>query len=171
MPYARYTAWPPGYYQTCCAQSGTIWAWVLPCAHGRHSNTVQPYRSVFLGRWSYQMEQSCRKAMPWRYQPFECKFQRVNPGLLEAATRVSNVGDQLICWLCIAKKPAFMLIHEFMQRQTQLFSILDNAYLHQTMKLPTAASKSSLRNSRRISTSSETNKTVLPPSLCQKWRT
>ena len=55
---------------------------------------------------------------------------------------MSNVGDQLIRWLCIAKKPAFMLIHEFMQRQTWLFSYLDNGYLHLTMELPTAQEKS-----------------------------
>ncbi len=130
MPYAWYSAWLPGYYQTCCAQSGRIWAQVIHRAHGRWFNNVQPYWSVFPGRWSYQMEQSCWKAMPQQYQPCKCKFQRVNPGLPEAVTRLSNVGDQLICWLCVAKKPAFMLIHEFMQHQTQLFSYLDNRYLH-----------------------------------------
>jgi hypothetical protein len=66
----------------------------------------------------------------------------VNPGLPEAVTRLSNIGYQLIHWLCIAKKPAFMLIHEFMQCQTQLFSYLDNGYLHQIMELPTAQEKS-----------------------------
>jgi hypothetical protein len=35
-----------------------------------------------------------------------------------------------------------MLIHEFMQRLTQLFRYLDNGYLHQTMELPTAQEKS-----------------------------
>jgi hypothetical protein len=49
-----------------------------------------------------------------------------------------NIGNQLICWVCIAKKPAFMLIHESMRRQMQLFSYLDNGYLHQTMELKTA---------------------------------
>ncbi len=53
MPYAWYTAWPPGYYQTCCAQSDTIWARVLHCAHKRWSDTVQPYRWVFPGHWSH----------------------------------------------------------------------------------------------------------------------
>jgi hypothetical protein len=66
----------------------------------------------------------------------------VNPGLPEAVTRLANIGDQLICWLCIAKKPVFMLIHEFMQRWTQLFSYLDNGYLHWTMELPTVQEKS-----------------------------
>jgi hypothetical protein len=66
----------------------------------------------------------------------------VNPGLPEAVTRVPNVGDQLICWPWVAKKPEFMLIHEFMQCQMQLFSSLDNSYLHGTMELPTAQEKS-----------------------------
>jgi hypothetical protein len=88
------------------------------------------------------MEQSHWKAMPQRYQPCKSKFQRVDLGLPEAVTRLSNIGDQLIHWLCIAKKPVFMLIHEFMQRQTQLFSYLNNGYLHWTMELPTAQEKS-----------------------------
>jgi hypothetical protein len=66
----------------------------------------------------------------------------VNPGLPEAVTRCSNIGDQLIWWFCIAAKPAFMLIHEFMQQLTQLFSYLNNGYLHQTMEMPTAQEKS-----------------------------
>jgi hypothetical protein len=70
------------------------------------------------------------------------KFQKANPGLPEAVTRVSNVGDQLICWPCVAKKPAFMLIHEFMQRRTQLFSYLNSGYIHWTMGLPTVQEKS-----------------------------
>jgi hypothetical protein len=35
-----------------------------------------------------------------------------------------------------------MLIHEFMQQRTQLFSYLDNGYPRQTMELPTAQEKS-----------------------------
>jgi hypothetical protein len=66
----------------------------------------------------------------------------VNPGLPEAVTILSNVDDQLIRWFCIAKKPPFMLIHEFMDRWTQLFSYLNNGYLHRTMELPTAQKKS-----------------------------
>ncbi len=142
MPYAWHTAWPPGYYQTRCAQSDTIWAWVLHRAHRRWSDTVQPYRSVFPECWSYQMQQCCWKAMPWCYRPCKSKFQRVNPGLPEAVTRLSNIGNQLTCWLCIAKKPAFMLNHEFMQQRKQLFRYLNNGYLHQTMELSTAQEKS-----------------------------
>jgi hypothetical protein len=67
----------------------------------------------------------------------------VNPGLPEAVTKVSNVGNQLIRWpSCIPKKPAFMLIHEFMQRWTWLLSYLDSGYFHKKMELPTAQKKS-----------------------------
>jgi hypothetical protein len=40
-------------------------------------------------------------------------------------------------------KHAFMLIHEFMQWWTQLFSYLANGYLHWTMELPSAQDKKS----------------------------
>ncbi len=176
MPYAWYTAWPPGYYQTCCTWSGTIWAPEYFLALREDGPTLfnligQCFQDL---AWPYQMEQCCQKVMPQQYWPCEGKFQRVNQGLPEAVTRLSNICDQLICWLCIAKKPAFMLIHDFMQWQTQLFSYLDNGHLHWTMELPTAQEKSNqifLCTSRRISTSSEMNNTVLPPSLHQKWRT
>ncbi len=123
-------------YQTRRTWLGMIsWAQVLHRAHRRRSDIVQPYRSVFPGmsvlpNWT---------KLWWLYKR---KFRKVNPGLLEAVTRLSNVGDQLICWLCVAKKPVFMLIHEFMQQWTQLFSYLDNGYLHWTMELPTAQEKS-----------------------------
>ncbi len=65
----------------------------------------------------------------------------MNPGLPEAVTRVPNIGNQLIYWPYVAKKPAFMLIHEFMQCWTQLFSYLDSGYFHWTMELPTAQEK------------------------------
>jgi hypothetical protein len=35
-----------------------------------------------------------------------------------------------------------MLLHELMQRWMQLFSYLDNSYLHRTMELPAAQEKS-----------------------------
>jgi hypothetical protein len=35
-----------------------------------------------------------------------------------------------------------MLLHESMQHQMQLFSYLDNSYLHWTMELPTVQEKS-----------------------------
>jgi hypothetical protein len=65
-------------------------------------------------------------------------FNQCIKDYLKAVARFSNVGDQLICWLCTAKKPALMLMHEFMQHQVQLLSYLKVGYLCQTMKVPMA---------------------------------
>ncbi len=61
---------------------------------------------------------------------------------LEAVVGFANIGDQLICWLRTAKKPALMLMHEFMWRQVQLLSYLKSDYLRQTMDVPTVQEKS-----------------------------
>ncbi len=49
-----------------------------------------------------------------------------------------NVGNQLICWLCTAKKPTLMPIHEYMSRRVQLFSYFEKGLLRCTMELLTA---------------------------------
>ncbi len=61
---------------------------------------------------------------------------------LEAVAGFPNIGYQLILWLCSTKKPAFMPMHEFMQRQVQLLSYLEGGCVCQTMELPTAQEKS-----------------------------
>jgi hypothetical protein len=48
---------------------------------------------------------------------------------LEAVAGFSNVCNQLIHWLCTAKKPALMPMHKFMQRQVQLLSYLEGGFL------------------------------------------
>jgi hypothetical protein len=48
---------------------------------------------------------------------------------LEAVARFPNIVDQLIYWLCITKKPAFMPMHEFMWHRVQLFSYLGSILL------------------------------------------
>ncbi len=55
---------------------------------------------------------------------------------------VPNIGRKLICWLCTAKKPALMPMHEFMWRQVQHLSYLEGGYLCQLMKVPMAQEKS-----------------------------
>ncbi len=55
---------------------------------------------------------------------------------LQAVASFPNVGGQLICWLCTAKKPALMPMHKFMWHQIQLLGYLEGGYLHQTMKVP-----------------------------------
>jgi hypothetical protein len=61
---------------------------------------------------------------------------------LEAVAGFPNIGDQLIRWLCMAKKPALMPMHKFMRCQLQLLSYLKGSYLHRTMDVPTAQEKS-----------------------------
>jgi hypothetical protein len=48
---------------------------------------------------------------------------------LKAVAGFPHVGDQLICWLHTAKKPALMPMHEFMGHQVQLLSYLDDGYI------------------------------------------
>ena len=47
-----------------------------------------------------------------------------------------NVGDQLIHWLHTVKKPALMPVHDFMRRQVQLMTYLEDGQLCRTMALP-----------------------------------
>ena len=61
---------------------------------------------------------------------------------LKAVAGFPDIGNQLICWLRTAKKPALMPMHEFMQRRVQLLSYLESGYLCWTMDVPTAQEKS-----------------------------
>ena len=61
---------------------------------------------------------------------------------LEAVAGFPNIGNQLICWLCMAKKAALMPMHKFVRRQVQLLSYLESGYLCRTMDVPTAQEKS-----------------------------
>jgi hypothetical protein len=61
---------------------------------------------------------------------------------LEAVAKFPNIGNQLICWLCTAKKPALMPMHEFTLHQVQLLSYLKGDYLHQTMDVTTVQENS-----------------------------
>jgi hypothetical protein len=70
------------------------------------------------------------------------KFDECIRDYLEAVAGFPNIGDQLICWLCTAKKPSLMPMHKFMRRQVQLLSYLEGNYLRQTMDVPTTQEKS-----------------------------
>ncbi len=69
-------------------------------------------------------------------------FNKCIRDYLEAVLGIPNIGNQLICWLCAAKNPAFMPVHEFMRPRVQLFSYLDGGYLRQRMDSPTVQEKS-----------------------------
>jgi hypothetical protein len=61
---------------------------------------------------------------------------------LETVAGFPNVGNQLLHWLCTAKKPALMPMHKFMQPGVQLLSYLKGGYLRRTIEVPTAQEKS-----------------------------
>jgi hypothetical protein len=68
-------------------------------------------------------------------------FDKCIRDYLEAIAGFPNIGNQLICWLCTAKKPVLMPMHEFMRCQVQLLSYLESGYLRWTMDVPTAQEK------------------------------
>jgi hypothetical protein len=68
-------------------------------------------------------------------------FDKYIWGYRETVTGFPNVGDQLICRLHTAKKPAFMSMHEFMRHQVLLLGYLDGGYIHQTIELPMVQEK------------------------------
>ncbi len=72
----------------------------------------------------------------------KANFDKCIRDYLEALTRFPNIGNKLICWLCTAKKPILMPMHEFMRCRVQLLSYLESDYLYQTMDIPTAQKKS-----------------------------
>jgi hypothetical protein len=61
---------------------------------------------------------------------------------LEALAGIPNIGNQLICWLRTAKKPALMPMHEFMRCRVQLLGYLESDYLRRMMDIPTVQEKS-----------------------------
>jgi hypothetical protein len=73
--------------------------------------------------------------MPQGYPPHK-NFDECIRNFLKAVAGFPKIGNQLICWLCAAKKPAFMPMHEFMQHCVQLLSYLNGGYLCQMMDCP-----------------------------------
>jgi hypothetical protein len=72
----------------------------------------------------------------------KANFNKCIKDFPEAVAGSTNIGDQLICWLCTAKKPALMQMHKFMQHLLQLLCYLQGGYLRQMMEVPTAQEKS-----------------------------
>jgi hypothetical protein len=100
----------------------------------------QCFQDIGLTKWTSVIAKHCPNNA-------DCKMTNFDECIrdsLDAVTMFPNVGNQLICWLCTAKKPALMQVHEFMWRQVQLLSYLEGDYLHQTMDVPTAQEKSEL---------------------------
>jgi hypothetical protein len=98
----------------------------------------QCFQDIGLTKWTSIIANHCPDNADW----MKVNFDKSIKDYLEAVTGFPNVDNQLICWLCTAKKPAVMPMHEFMQRRVQLLSYLEGGYLRWTMKVPTAQEKS-----------------------------
>ncbi len=98
----------------------------------------QCFQDVGLTEWTSVVAKQC----PDDADRTKATFDECIRDYLEAVAGFPNIGDQLIRWLCTAKKPALMPMHEFMRRQVQLLSFLESDYLRRTMDVPTAQEKS-----------------------------
>jgi hypothetical protein len=98
----------------------------------------QCFQDIGLTKWTSVIVKGC----PEDADHMKENFDKCIRDYLEAIAGFPNIGDQLICWLCMAKKPALMPMHDFMCHQVQLLSYLKGNYLHQTMGVPTAQEKS-----------------------------
>jgi hypothetical protein len=98
----------------------------------------QCFQDIGLTEWTNIVTKRC----PDNADCTKANFNECIRDYLEAVAGFPNIGNQLICWLRMAKKPAPMPMHEFMRRQVQLLSYLQSDKLCRTMDLPTAQEKS-----------------------------
>jgi hypothetical protein len=98
----------------------------------------QCFQDVGLTEWTSVVTKRC----PNNADRTKATFNECIRDYLEAIAGFPNIGNQLICWLRTAKKPALMPMHEFMRRRVQLLSYLKSGYLRRTMDVPPAQEKS-----------------------------
>jgi hypothetical protein len=98
----------------------------------------QCFQDVGLTKWTSVITKQC----PNDGDCTKANFNKCIRDYLEAVTGLPNIGDQLIRWLCMAKKPALMPMHKFMWHQVQLLRYLEGGYLRRTMEVPMAKEKS-----------------------------
>ncbi len=72
----------------------------------------QCFQDVGLTEWTSVIAKQC----PDNADCTKANFDECIKDYLEAITGLLNIGDQLVRWLCIAKKPALMPMHKFMRR-------------------------------------------------------
>jgi hypothetical protein len=96
------------------------------------------FQDVDLTKWTSVIAKGC----PEDADHTKEKFNECIRDYLEVIAGFPNIGNQLICWLHMARKPALMPMHEFMCHQIQLLSYLEGNYLHRTMDVPTVQEKS-----------------------------
>ncbi len=71
----------------------------------------QCFQDVGLTEWTSVIAKRC----PDNADRTKANFNECIRDYLEAVARFPNIGVQLICWLCTAKKPTLPM-HEFMRR-------------------------------------------------------
>jgi hypothetical protein len=98
----------------------------------------QCFQDVGLTKWTSVITKRC----PNNVDHTKSNSNECICDYLKAVTSFPNIGDQLIHWLCTAKKPTLMPMHKFTWRQVQLLSYLKDGYLCQMMEVPTAQEKS-----------------------------
>jgi hypothetical protein len=94
----------------------------------------QCFQDVGLTEWTSIIAKQC----PDNTDRTKANFDECIKDYLKAVAGFPNVGNQLICWLCTAKKPTLMSMHKFMWHRVQLLSYLEGCYLHQKMEVPMA---------------------------------
>jgi hypothetical protein len=102
------------------------------------SLTGQCFQDIGLTKWTSVIAKQC----PNEADCMKSNFNECICDYLEAVAGFPNIGNQLICWLRTAKKPALMPMHEFTRRQVQLLSYLEGGYLRWTIDVPMAQQKS-----------------------------
>jgi hypothetical protein len=93
----------------------------------------QCFQDVGLTEWTSIVAKRC----PNDADHTKANFDKCIRDYLETNNKFSNIGDQLICWLCMAKK-----MHKLMRHQVQLLSYLKSDYLCQTMDVGMVQEKS-----------------------------
>jgi hypothetical protein len=86
----------------------------------------QCFQDVGLTKWTNLIVKQC----PDNADCTKANFNKCIRDYLEAIAGFPNVGNQLIRWLCTAKTPTLMSMHEFMWHQVHLLSYLKSGYLH-----------------------------------------
>jgi hypothetical protein len=72
----------------------------------------QCFQDICLTEWTSIITKQC----PNDADCTKANFDECIKDYLKVVAGFPNVGNQLICWLCTAKKPALMPMHKFMWR-------------------------------------------------------
>jgi hypothetical protein len=70
------------------------------------------FQGIGLTKWTSIIVKQCQN----NADRTKANFDKCIKDYLEVITRFPNIGNQLIRWLRMSKKPALMPMHEFMRR-------------------------------------------------------